>query len=272
MRPPQLWRRSSLLERSLAHLDALILPSRSSAALHSRFAPVVRLEVINHFAPEGSDPPAAAVGSGASEGGGRPYFLYAGRLEPIKNVGSLIAHFRNRRSLDLVIAGDGALGRRLRREAAGLSNIRFTGWLDEQELDSLYHGALAVLMPTAGHEAFALVAVEAMARGTPVIAHRFGALEELIEESGAGITYATSAELGEALDRISADRELREELGRRGREACAERYSLDAHLRRYLSLIGTLARERGDQDLASRTERAVPDLAAAGGSGIGGGG
>jgi glycosyltransferase involved in cell wall biosynthesis len=263
LRPPQLWRRTSLLERSLAHLDALIAPSRTSAGLHRRLAPPVRLEVINHFAPEPRDLDAVAATTAPERR--RPYFLYAGRLEPIKDVGSLIDVFRRRGSEDLVVAGGGALERRLHRAARGLPQVRFTGWLPEAQLDKLYRNALAVLIPTAGHEAFPLVAVEAMAQGTPVIAHRFGALEEIVEDTGAGITYGSPEELGEALERISSDRVLRQELGRRGLEACSTRYSVDAHLRRYLSLISILARERGNEDLAARAEHATPELAAASG-------
>jgi glycosyltransferase involved in cell wall biosynthesis len=261
LRPPQLWRRTALLERSLAHLDALIAPSRASADLHRRFAPPVRLEVINHFAPEPPDRNAAAAVPAPERG--RQYFLYAGRLEPIKDVSSLIEAFRDRAD-ELVIAGNGGLQRRLRRAARGLPQVRFTGWLSEAQLDRLYRGARAVLIPTAGHEAFPLVAVEAMAHGTPVIARRFGALEEIIEDTGAGISYSSPAELGEALERINSDGNLGEELGRRGLEACRDRYSVEAHLRRYLGLISGLARERGDDDLAARAKAAMPELAGAG--------
>ena len=110
LRPPQLWRRTSLLERSLPHLDALIAPSRDSAALHERFASLTRIEVINHFVPPAPPPNEDEGEAGrASAGPQRPYFLYVGRLEPIKGVRSLIEAFRRRRSQDLVIAGDGGL-------------------------------------------------------------------------------------------------------------------------------------------------------------------
>ena len=133
-RPPQPWRRSSLLRRSLPDLDALICPSRTSAALHERFSSLVRVEVINHFVPA---PEPHAGGRPTSHPAPRPYFLFAGRLEPIKGVETLIAAFRRRRSEDLVIAGDGGLARRLRRLATDSPHVRFTGWLPQERLDEL---------------------------------------------------------------------------------------------------------------------------------------
>ena len=242
LRPPQPWRWSSLLERSVRHLDAFIFPSRTSARLHERFNSLVHGEVINHFVPE---PPPAEPGVTPE-----PFFLYAGRLEPIKGVGALIDAFRER-SERLVIAGDGSLRRRLQRAARHLPHVHFTGWLSPERLDELYRNALAVVVPTRGHEAFGLVAAEALARGTPTVLHRFGALEEMLEDTEAGIGYRGPEELAAALDRIAGDESLRTTLGHRGRAAFLERYSTQHHLRQYLSLIADLARERGDAELAA---------------------
>jgi glycosyltransferase involved in cell wall biosynthesis len=242
-RPPQPWRRSRLLERSLEHLDALILPSSTSARLHERFADRVRLEVLDHFVP---DP-----GGGVTHAGhGRPYFLYAGRLEPVKGAATVVDAFRRRRSEDLVVAGDGGLAGSLRRRARDLPHVRFTGWLEAAELDALYRGALAVVVPTLGHESFGLVPVEAFARGTPAIVHRFGSLRALAEETGAALAYETPAELDAALDRVATDGRLRKDLGTRARAAYRDRFVPEVHLSRYLSLIEELARRPDDAAVA----------------------
>lgn len=256
LRPPQAWRRTGLLERSLPHLDALIAPSRASAGLHRRFAGLTRIEVINHFVPPPAFPRGDGDGATGPPGGGdqpapapgarpgRPFFLYAGRLEPIKGIGSLIATFRHRDSQDLVIAGDGGLRRRLKLAAAGAPHIRFAGWLPPEPLDRLYRMALAVVLPTRGHEAFSLVVVEAFARGVPVIVHRFGAQAEIVDETGGGLTYGTPAELEAALEVMASDQEARAEMAERGLEAARGRYSVEAHLESYLGLIGRLAADR----------------------------
>ena len=263
-RPPQLWRSTGLLRRSVSQLDALIAPSRTTARLHERFAALVRIERLGHFVPEGAKPTAAAElrpdGSPADSPGlperRRPYFLFVGRLEGIKGVETLLEPFRRRPSEDLLIAGVGPREGALRRMAAGMSNVHFLGWVASEQLDGLYRGALAVLVPTLGHESFGLVPVEAFARGTPAIVRGFGALAELADESGAALTFQTEQELEAALARIAGDENLRRELSERARAAYLERWTTDTHLRGYFQLIATLARERGDSDL-SRTAAAL---------------
>jgi glycosyltransferase involved in cell wall biosynthesis len=232
-RPPQAWRSSSLLERSVAHLDALICPSRTSQRLHERFAGLVRLEHLGHFIP---DPTVREAGTPRDT----PYYLYAGRLESIKGVETLLRVFRGR-SDELRIAGEGTLETSLRAEAAGAANIRFLGWQAPDALDALYRGATAVLVPTAGHESFGLVALEAMARGVPVVARDFGALGELVAESGGGLGFTTDDELDRALTALAADDALRAQLGARGRSAYEARYTEQRHVDDYLGLVGELA-------------------------------
>ena len=86
-RPPQPWRHTGLLARGLEHLDFLIAPSRAQAQLHSGLAGTVPIEVIEHFVPDPGEPNGAAAARA-------PYFLYAGRLERVKGVESLIDSFK----------------------------------------------------------------------------------------------------------------------------------------------------------------------------------
>jgi len=241
-RPPQLWRWTNLLQRSLRHVDALIAPSRTSAILHTRLSPPPPIEHLPHFAPV----PPAGVEPERRE---RPYFLFVGRLESIKGVEILLAAFRARREQELLIAGAGSQETALRRAAADLPHVRFLGWVGAERLERLYRGALAVLVPTVGHESFGLVAVEGFARGTPAVLHRFGALAELAEDSGAALSYRSPSELDAALERLAADPVLRGELGDRGRDAYHDRWTPDVHLSGYLGLIERLAHERGGREL-----------------------
>ena len=250
-RPPQPWRSGGLLERSLANLDALIVPSRTSARLHERFAPLVPVVRLGHFVP---DPD----GRGGDTAPARSYFLYVGRLESIKGVDTLLRAFRRRRSEELLVAGTGSLERNLRREAADLPHVRFLGWVTPDRLHDLLRNALAVIVPTLGHESFGLVPVEAFAYGTPAVVRDFGALGELIEESGGGIAYHTADELDAALALIAGNGGARAERGRRGRAAYLEHWTPEAHLRRYFALIADAARRRGAEELAEAAEAAAP--------------
>ena len=177
-RPPQLWRLGRLLERSLHHVDALLAPSRTTAALHARLAPHVRIEDLPSFAPD-PGPPGTARGSPTRS------FLYAGRLEPVKGVATLLDAFRARPGDELWIAGDGSQAETLRHKARDMPNVRFLGQLSQQRIDEVYRRARALLLPTIGHESFPLVVVEALARGVPAIVRRRGALAEVAAEAAA---------------------------------------------------------------------------------------
>lgn len=66
-------------------------------------------------------------------------------------------------------------------EAAG-ADVEFLGELTQAERDQLFADSYASLMPGAWPEPFGLVAIEALATGTPVIARRIGALPEIIRD------------------------------------------------------------------------------------------
>jgi glycosyltransferase involved in cell wall biosynthesis len=135
-RPPQPWRYTNLLPRALGDLDALLAPSRNTIRLHARYASQVRIEHLSLFAPDDS------VNDLPQYQHHRPYFLYAGRLERIKAVDTLIETFRRRRGQDLLIVGTGSEERKLRASAADLPNVHFLGWQEPARLGALYTARL----------------------------------------------------------------------------------------------------------------------------------
>ena len=105
--------------------------------------------------------------------------------------------------------------------------------------------------------------VEGFARGTPAIVRRFGALEELAEESGACITFDSEVELESALDQIAGDAALRQRLSQRARSAYLERWTTELHLGAYFRLIAELAQKRGEPELGQAAEAAASRSASA---------
>ncbi|MBA3236404.1 MAG: glycosyltransferase, partial [Chloroflexi bacterium] len=65
--------------------------------------------------------------------------------------------------------------------AAGTA-VEYLGEVEQAERDELFAGSYAALMPGSWPEPFGLVAIEALATGTPVIARRVGALPEIIRD------------------------------------------------------------------------------------------
>ena len=81
--------------------------------------------------------------------------------------------------------------------------IENIGEINERGKQEFLSGARALLMPICWPEPFGLVAIEAMACGTPVIAFRHGAAPEIIEEGVTGFVVGTVDEATAALDRVS---------------------------------------------------------------------
>lgn len=91
----------------------------------------------------------------------------------------------NQLGVSLQIAGSGPDRKRL--EAIAGPTIEFLGYVGDDELPDLYTKAKAVIFP--GDEDFGLVPLEAMACGTPVIAHRTGGALETIREGETGLFF-----------------------------------------------------------------------------------
>ena len=234
-RPPQPWRYTGLLARKLPEVDFFLMPSRSAIEQHRRRGFAAPMRHLPHFLPASAG--RERVDGPSPRRGERPYFLFVGRLVKQKGAQTLIDRFRDYTAADLLIAGDGPYEPQLRAQAAGLGHVRFLGHVERQALHRLYDGALAVLVPSLVHETFGLVALEALARSTPVIARDFGAVPELIADSGGGLTYRTGSELVEAMEALRRHPGLREDLGDRGHRSYLRLWSEDAHLARYLALI-----------------------------------
>jgi glycosyltransferase involved in cell wall biosynthesis len=79
-------------------------------------------------------------------------------------------------------------------EAAG-SDVEFLGELDQADRDRLFAESYAALMPGSWPEPFGLVAIEALACGTPVIARRVGALPEIIRDGVDGFFGDDAAQM-----------------------------------------------------------------------------
>jgi glycosyltransferase involved in cell wall biosynthesis len=161
-----LWQR-----RIVRSADALIAPSRFAVArLEELGAPVSRVHVLAPVIRE------FATHSAPSPDG---HALLCARLAPEKGVDVAIEACRTA-GVPLVVAGDGPEASRLNELDRG--NVRFVGWVGDQELHALRAGASLAVAPSLSAESFGLAAAEAMAAGLPVAASRVGALAELVAD------------------------------------------------------------------------------------------
>jgi glycosyltransferase involved in cell wall biosynthesis len=164
---------------------------------------------------------------------GRPLVLSPSAKRPHKNLGRLIdavaAIPPERRPL-LVIPGYPTPHEDELRERAGRlgvsEDVRFLGWVDEEELEGLYRAASCVVFPSL-HEGFGLPVLEAMARGVPVATSGRTSLAEVAGDAALLFDPEDAGSIAAAIERLLHDGGLAERLATAGR-AQAARFTWEA--------------------------------------------
>lgn len=141
----------------------------------------------------------------------RGYLLSLGRINQEKGV-ALACEVAKRTGLPLVIAGDvasGAYAEKAReyfetqvKPYLSLPNITYVGPVKGDERQRLFAHAKAFLFPIQWDEPFGMVLTEAGAAGTPVIAMRRGAVEEIVVDGQTGFIADSVDEMVEAVGRL----------------------------------------------------------------------
>lgn len=241
-RPPQMWRKTGLMDRMLKHVDCFLSPSRFTLRKHLEMGLDIPFQQMPYFLPK----PPETVEAPDEASRRPPYFLFVGRLEYIKGVHNLIEALRHRPDFQLLIAGDGEYRNQLEKQAEGCANIQFLGRLSQESLADLYRNATAVIVPSICYETFGIIIIEAFSHKTPVIVNDLGALPEVVEDSDGGYTYRSGNELITAMEKLAADRTLRDELGEKGHRAFLKYWNEDAHIEKYLGVIESIRQRKSD--------------------------
>ncbi len=123
-----------------------------------------------------------------------PIVYYVGRMVPEKGLAVLMDAvpliLREWPEVKFVLAGGGGYANDLRAKANGLGvadNIIFTGRVSDEVRDGLFKVADCAVFPSL-YEPFGIVALEAMAAGTPVVVSETGGLSEVVKLHETGIT------------------------------------------------------------------------------------
>ena len=159
--------------------------------------------------------------------------LFVGRIEPLKGIETLIRAIAQMRKSDVlsecphylyiiggepeVMNGDGSREiERLKVLCADLGVgdlILFMGKKDQNTLQYYYSAAEIVVMPS-NYESFGMVALEAMACGTPVVATQVGGLQHLVQNGVTGfiVPHNDPVALEESLTQLICMPELRAQM------------------------------------------------------------
>lgn len=171
------------------------------------------------------------------------YFVYAGRLERVKGVGTLLRAVEASvpaRDFELWIAGEGEERAALEADtrARGLANVRFLGHLTQAELAPVVAGAQFAVVPSEWHENAPLSVLEAAALGKAVVASDLGGLPEMVRHGETGLIFrAGDAEaLRGCLEELLRKPERAAEMGVKARALVEETYSPESHYRRTMAV------------------------------------
>jgi D-inositol-3-phosphate glycosyltransferase len=187
--------------------------------------------------------------------------LFVGRIEPLKGVDTLIQamsclQWKEERPVHLaIIGGDpGASPEEMSAEMARLQKlcddlavgqtVVFLGKRDQDKLPYYYSAAELVVMPS-HYESFGMVALEAMACGTPVIASEVGGLAYLVRDGETGFTIPDQEPdtLCEKISWLLNDHHLHETMSQRAVEY-AQDYAWEKIAKQIVDVYGSLLEEK----------------------------
>ena len=179
------------------------------------------------------------------------FVLFVGRLIKMKGVEYLIKAIKDLvhlyGNLKLAIVGGGDAQEEYERMASPIKeNVIFTGY--RCDAYRFMCAADIVVLPSLC-EGCPNVVLEAMACGTPVIASRVGAVQDIIENDRTGIIVEPKdvEELKKALVQLMEDRELAKKMGERGRERIERYFTWDAICRKLERFYGEVIRRNKNE-------------------------
>jgi glycosyltransferase involved in cell wall biosynthesis len=173
------------------------------------------------------------------------YLATAGIVHPRKNqqfLARVMGILKNNGRLNCPLLVAGSIGWKNSRlfleiKAAGLTenDIRFLGYIPDEDMPRFYAGAQAFLFPTL-YEGFGLPPVEAMACGTPVIASDSPAMPEVLGDAAILLPLADPNGFAAAISAVLSDAQLRKDLRSKGIQR-AQHFRYESSSRQLLEIF-----------------------------------
>jgi len=217
-------------------VDFFICPTRFMRKVMLQLgAPRSKLVVLRNIA--------AAPPTDASMDENPRQVFFAGRMSAEKAPELMLDLAERIDSIEVVLAGDGALLDELRRSAAErkLDNVTFTGQVERKGIYELMLGSAAVIAPSRWLENSTMTMIEAMLAGRCVIVPDRPPLREWVEDRRTGRLFAPDDpdSLTEVTREVLRDPAARKRMGRAARELTARRHDPELIAQR----LDTLYRE-----------------------------
>jgi len=156
------------------------------------------------------------------------FALFVGRLSPEKGISTLISAWECLdKKVPLKIVGEGPL---LNQILVASQRFPWIEWLGPKSLIDVYElmgKAKVLIFPSTWYETFGRVIIEAFAKGTPVIASKLGATEELIEHGYSGLHFRPNdpEDLACQVDWLLSNQEVLRSMGKAARAEFEAKYT-----------------------------------------------
>jgi rhamnosyl/mannosyltransferase len=176
---------------------------------------------------------------------GKDYFLFIGILRYYKGLDVLLQAARGA-AYQVVIAGTGPLAEKLRNKAVelGLDNVRFVGYVADQDKSVLLRLARALVLPSLFRsEAFGVSLLEGAMFGLPLVSTDLGTGTSYVNqagETGLVVPPGDVQALRRAMDRLYHNPELCEAMGKAARSRFESMFTADRMGEHYYRLYREL--------------------------------
>ncbi|MDQ1278975.1 MAG: alpha-maltose-phosphate synthase [Thermoproteota archaeon] len=173
----------------------------------------------------------------------KPYVLFLGRLSRQKGVFDAVeASSSLPKGVKLVVvtgkADEIGLEEELDKKVKSAGNILWINkMLSEAEIIALYSSCSVFVSPSI-YEPFGIMNLEAMACSKPVVSTKVGGIKDVVVDGATGflVSPGSSGELADAINRILADENLAERMGRTGRKTVEREFSWERVAEKTLNL------------------------------------
>jgi glycosyltransferase involved in cell wall biosynthesis len=172
---------------------------------------------------------------GEGKGG---YAVYVGRLSIEKGLGVLLEAWRRLdRQIPLKILGDGPMAGLVTEAAREMPEIEWLGRRPSNEVYEIVGNAAFLVFPSEWYETFGQVAIEAFAKGTPVIASNIGAIPELVNQRS-GLLFRSSdpTDLAAKIDWLLAHPQALAQMRLTARAEFESKYTAERNYQRLLEI------------------------------------